>query len=241
MSVTPASVAKNIYHNPLIQGALRESIKVIGRDRLTISRYLKSNPVRRLQIGAGANIRPGWLNTNWYPILLFARQSVFLDATKRFPLPDASFDYIFSEHMIEHVPYDGGLAMLRECLRVLKPGGKLRIATPDMAFVVDLLNPQRTPQQEAYIKWAAASFLPADIPATPISVVNNFVRDWGHVYIYDKATLADSLEKAGFVGITPFKVSESDDPELAGIDNCGRMPDGFMQLESMTFQASKPG
>jgi predicted SAM-dependent methyltransferase len=52
---------------------------------------------------------------------------------------DNTFDYIFSEHMIEHVDHDGAVAMLRECYRVLKPGGTICMATPDLAVIVGLL------------------------------------------------------------------------------------------------------
>jgi predicted SAM-dependent methyltransferase len=57
------------------------------------------------------------------------------------------FDYVFSEHMIEHVSYAEGLLMLRECLRVLKPGGRIRIATPSLEVLLDLYKPSKTPIQ----------------------------------------------------------------------------------------------
>ena len=45
--------------------------------------------------------------------------------------PDNHFDAVHSAHVIEHV-YDP-VAMLKECFRVLKPGGKLVILTPNTA------------------------------------------------------------------------------------------------------------
>ena len=65
-------------------------------------------------------------------------QFVYMDATALFPLPDASFDYIFSEHVIEHMSYADGGRMLRECLGVLKPGGRIRIATPNLVRLLGL-------------------------------------------------------------------------------------------------------
>ena len=76
---------------------------------------------------------------------------------------------------------------------------------------------------------------------TALSVVNNFVRAWGHTFIYDEATLAASMRAAGFVDIKPFKILESDTHELRGLENIGRMEDGFLQLETMTLQGTKPG
>jgi predicted SAM-dependent methyltransferase len=79
----------------------------------------------------------GWLNTDYEPELPIV---MHLDASQRFPFREATFDYIFSEHVIEHISYWDGMKMLAECFRVLKGSGKVRISTPDLAFLVDLTN-----------------------------------------------------------------------------------------------------
>ena len=73
--------------------------------------YMERNSVRKLQIGTGANLLPGWLNTTLYP---FTPGSVFLDASQAFPIPDNSFDYVFSEHVIEHLEFEQAEWMLKE-------------------------------------------------------------------------------------------------------------------------------
>lgn len=62
--------------------------------------------------------------------LLYLQQ----DATVHFPLADASFDWIFCEHLIEHLQPTGALSMLREFQRLLRPGGVIRISTPDLGL-----------------------------------------------------------------------------------------------------------
>lgn len=47
------------------------------------------------------------------------------DAAKCIPLPDASVDAVVSSFFWEHIPPEIKPAMLRECRRILKPGGKL--------------------------------------------------------------------------------------------------------------------
>src|SRR5690348_4800131 len=100
--------------------------------------YLGSARPAKLQVGAGDNVLAGWLNTDRDP----TPGSAYLDATRRFPLPDASFDYVMSEHTIEHLTLEQADSMLAECHRVLKPGGKVRIATPDLHWVTGLLDAQ---------------------------------------------------------------------------------------------------
>jgi SAM-dependent methyltransferase len=90
--------------------------------------YLSTHPVRKLQIGAGGQDMPGWLNSDIAP----GRNETHLDAAARFPFPEGSIHFIYAEQVIEHLDYQDGLGMLRECHRVLAPGGKVRIATPDL-------------------------------------------------------------------------------------------------------------
>jgi predicted SAM-dependent methyltransferase len=204
--------------------------------RPVIERYMAENTVRKLQIGSGSNLLPGWLNADLYP---GSHETLRLDATQRFPFADAVFDRIFSEHMIEHIGHAEGRFMLRECFRVLRPGGRIRITTPDLQFLVDLYRLDKTPLQDAYIAWSAATHVRTDIH-TDTMVINNFVRDWGHRFIYDRKTLEQSLAAAGFVGIEPAALGESADPLFRGLEFESRLPDGFLRLESQTLEAQKP-
>jgi len=107
--------------------------RVARMDQQMVSDYLRSSAVPKLQIGAGKNLLPGWLNTDYDPL----PGAAYLDATTRYPFDADTFALVYSEHIIEHVPYSAGASMLRECFRVLKPGGVLRISTPDLPFLVD--------------------------------------------------------------------------------------------------------
>src|SRR3989344_4506916 len=87
-----------------------------------IANYLSTNEIKKLHLGAGGNILEGWCNTDIYPDM---KKGVFLDVTKKFPFSDNTFDYVFTEHTMEHIELRQGIRMLKECLRVLKPGGQL--------------------------------------------------------------------------------------------------------------------
>lgn len=224
--------------------AWRRSLRQAGRhavrvDETLVQSYLAGHPVRRLHIGCGPHLLDGWLNADYEPK---ARSVLCLDATQRFPLPSDSFDTVFSEHMIEHVPHAGGAAMLSEVFRVLRPGGRVRITTPDFAFLVRLYAASAEPSslQRAYIDWACATFVPNAPQADALFVVNNYVRDWGHQFIYDERCLRAALIRAGFVDVESRRLNESSDPALQGLENLDRMPEGFLALESLTLEARKP-
>src|SRR5207245_635222 len=118
--------------------------------------YLAKSEAPKLHLGCGDNVLAGWLNTDYLPN---SREIMHLDATRPFPFKDETFDYVFSEHMIEHVPHRDGLNMLAECRRVLKSSGKLRISTPNLAFLLDLARTDKSDLQRAYIKWASRTFI----------------------------------------------------------------------------------
>jgi len=200
---------------------------------MTIEEYLSTHDVAKLHLGCGGNFLKGWLNTD---VVLYNPVAVHLDATEVFPIANNQVDYVFSEHAIEHMSYWNGQNMLRESCRVLKPGGRIRISCPNLQFLIDLYtNP--TQLHVDYMTATKPDWAPYP---DPIFTVNNYVRDWGHQFIYDKKTLALCLEAAGFENITEHNIMESSDPELANLEIASRMAPGFLQLETMTLEATKP-
>jgi predicted SAM-dependent methyltransferase len=205
-------------------------------DRKILNNYLKQHQVRKLQIGSGFNILSGWLNSDYQPV---PKDQLRLDATKPFPIDDNEFDYIFSEHIIEHIEYADGLSMLNECFRVLRHNGTIRISTPDLTFLLDLYRKDKSDLQKEYIKWSIDNFIDGADYDDDIFVINNYMRDWGHQFIYDEKTLRTSLEKAGFTNITRRQLNQSDEVAFRDLENELRLPKGFLQMETMTLEAKK--
>jgi len=91
-------------------------------------RLVENDPTPRLHLGCAYTVLPGWVNID-----LFGRvpADVALDVTKPLPFADASIDAIFTEHMVEHLTYQEAFRLARECARVLRPRGVLRVVVPD--------------------------------------------------------------------------------------------------------------
>lgn len=60
------------------------------------------------------------------------------DLHEALPFPDGRFDAIFASHVLEHLEPDAGLSLLRECNRILKYNGILRVVVPDLEEIVRL-------------------------------------------------------------------------------------------------------
>ncbi len=117
--------------------------------RRTVARYLAAADPPRLQIGSGTHLLDGWLNTD---VQIFRRGPVlYVDARRPFPFPDRAFACVFTEHQIEHIARDEAARMLAECHRVLRSGGRIRVATPDLAWVGSLAVPPLGAEQARYV------------------------------------------------------------------------------------------
>ena len=209
------------------------------RERVAVvEEYFQSHTTRKLQIGTGPNALPGWLNTDLEP----SHGTVaFLDARETFPFETTSFDYIFSEHCLEHLSYSDGQSALSECYRVLKPGGRIRVATPNLDNFVALCGLTRNEMQDRYIKWYIDSFTPEFGSYAPGFVVNNLFRLWGHRFIYDPDTLALAMTRAGFCECRWFAPGASEDENLRELEGHGKHTgDDMNRLETMVAEATRP-
>lgn len=207
----------------------------VWRSKSIISRYLASHQIRKLQLGAGGGYLNGWLNTDIDPL----PGQAYLDATQPFPLPDQSMQYVFAEHVIEHLAYQDGLAAFRECYRVLAPGGKVRFATPDLRRFTALLDQAPASYLEAKFKFHEFPDLPA--PVRPAFIINEEMHEFGHRFLYDEATLRNSLTAAGFKSIQRFDPGSSDDAALTGIEVRHNVASvrPVNDYETMVLQASR--
>jgi len=162
-----------------------------------------------INLGAGPFGREGWVNAD-----LECPGNLHLDIRKPLPFADRSARRILAEHIIEHLDfYHEVPRLLRECHRVLEPGGVLRVIVPDMALYCRAYVSE-TPVAFERLGWDLEK-LPKDIP-TPMAILNHVFHQGGeHLWGWDWVTMALALKEAGFGDITRQSYGVSVDPELA--------------------------
>jgi SAM-dependent methyltransferase len=242
--VTPA-VAETFVTGQHFAGRKVRAIRRKAVDPLRITRYLHAEPVRKLQIGTGPNVLPGWLNTDLLPDTYPEHRDeiVFLDATRRFPFDQMTFDYVFSEHQIEHIPEAAARSMIKECFRVLRPGGRLRIGTPDLAVILGLYDEPLDETQRRYVDWVMTRFRPNVRSGNkPCYVINHMFTDHKHQFIYDFETLSAILADAGFAELVRRTPGESDDPMLRAVESHGHAigDEEVNRFETLVVEAVRP-
>ena len=221
--------------HPLVRKYQQLRRTLFRKDRRIIDSYLESHRSPKLQIGASNHLLSGWLNTDLEP----GDGVAFLDATKPFPLSSNCFCFIHAEHMIEHIPVADGVGMLRECHRILRPGGVVRIVTPNLPQIIGLYGSITADTQKQYLDWMAATFTPEAPEPKAVFVINTFFQSWGHRFLYDEATLRGVFRQAGFEDLRVCSLGQSDHSDLKGLENVHRYPPGLLEFESITLEGTK--
>lgn len=143
---------------------------------------------RYLNLGSGPRgiVDPHWLNVDGF---LDKNVHFLLDFSRPWPIPDASMDGVFCEHVLEHFSLEDGIELLKQCVRVLKPGGVARFIMPDAAQIM-----------RAYFdepQFLVDRRLPAS--GLAIETVNIYFRQrYEHLCLYDWALSEYAFTKAGF-------------------------------------------
>ncbi|MGH8678073.1 MAG: class I SAM-dependent methyltransferase, partial [Burkholderiales bacterium] len=96
---------------------------------------MATESVRLLNFGCGATFHPAWVNLDSSPV---SPQVIRHDLREPFPFPANSFDGVYGSHVLEHLEPDAAIRLLKECHRVLKPGGIVRVVVPDLEVIARL-------------------------------------------------------------------------------------------------------
>ncbi len=156
-------------------------------------------------MGCGPSGIDGWLNFDWgvLPILSklsFLRRVLIkfgllannydltwpkiklVDINRKLPLKNNSVKYIYCSHVLEHFEKYETQNILKECFRVLKNGGVMRIVLPDLKMIIKKYN-----NADEFNK----IFFGYDKDKK--NIFNFFIR--GHQWMYDKKSIEILLKQ----------------------------------------------
>lgn len=85
--------------------------------------------MKMVNIGCGSVFHPDWINVDVSPVDPRVRQ---LDVRRALPFSNAEVDVVYHSHLLEHLSRSEASRFLSDCLRILKPGGIMRVAVPDL-------------------------------------------------------------------------------------------------------------
>lgn len=141
----------------------------------------------KLNLGAGDTVVPGYVG-------LDAK-----NANTLYPLgfPDEDIEEIRASHVLEHFPHGDILAILKDWVRALKPGGTLKIAVPDFAWVAQQYLAGASVNAQGYVMGGQVDGL-----------------DF-HKALFDEGALRGLLEQCGLIGIRRWK---------SEIEDCAALP-----------------
>lgn len=132
----------------------------------------------QLHLGCGERYIPGFIHID---VRKFPHVDHVASVDKLDMFEDNSVDLIYACHLLEHFKRNQIEDILKEWYRVLKPGGILRLATPDFEKLV-----------EVYLKHKDLKLILGPLVGRQDYPENT------HYIIFDFATLSEILKKVGF-------------------------------------------
>ena len=95
----------------------------------------------RINLGSGDAPLPGFLNVDALPDA--PGVDLVADISKRLPIEDGVAEVVYASHVLEHFPHAQTLDRLRDWRRVLREGGQLFVAVPDLDVIARMLTDRR--------------------------------------------------------------------------------------------------
>jgi SAM-dependent methyltransferase len=242
-----------------------------------------ATPPARLHLGCGMVTPEGWLNVDgsWGAIVAkhprvqkalskmgigppprpgvsWSASITIHDLRKRFPWKDGAFEAVYASHTLEHVHLNEARGVLRECFRVLKPGGVCRMVVPDLEHQVRLCygeDAQRNGAAGAGEEggdWSGCdTTLAADrllrmmgmrrpsppSGSNPVYRLYRTLNDFrAHKWMYDEESLSARFREAGFAEVARCGCRESRIHAIEAVELPDRVQHGGLAVEGV-----KPG
>jgi predicted SAM-dependent methyltransferase len=166
-----------------------------------------------VHLGCGNALLQGWINLDCYPPPPSNNAEILtLDLRRGLPFSTASVSALFSEHFLEHLPFESVRSViLPEILRVLEPGGKIRIGVPNGEFFVDQYVAYRAGNRDQLFERERRG-------KTPMTMLNEIAHGFGHYFAYDFETFSGLLNATGFINVRRCAPFDTQNDHFKGKD-----------------------
>lgn len=141
-----------------------------------------------LNLGCGSHYIKGWINIDLVSHSNFVLQH---DLTKGIPLDDDTCAVVYHSHLLEHLSREEANFFLKECFRVLKPRGIIRIAVPDLEQLA-----------RQYLQCLQTAL----VEPSPLSHAN---YEWSTIELFDQMTREQGGGEMGKYWQKPDIINES--------------------------------
>lgn len=145
----------------------------------------------KLNLGAGGYPLAGYLSVDADP----ACHPDVCATVPPLPFGDGAAEAVYMGHLLEHYERPEGLALLRECYRVLQPGGQLGVVVPNTRLIL-----------RRWLGGATTTAVGPDQRTYRVADLDDVCALWlfsscqpsRHQWAYDATTLERIVEAAGF-------------------------------------------
>jgi predicted SAM-dependent methyltransferase len=174
----------------------------------------------KINLGSGHWKLEDWVNVD---IDRESQPDVCANLAGGLPFANGVARLMHTEDFIDQLELPQAAEFLRECHRILIPGGVLRVLTPDMRKLAQLYLDD--PHQLKTL-WKSFVGVPLALD-TAGEIFNIGMRFAGHTFLYDEETFKALTARCGF-DARRVEYQQSEIPELRGLDL--RSPENAISL-----------
>ncbi|MBS0569059.1 MAG: methyltransferase domain-containing protein [Proteobacteria bacterium] len=163
----------------------------------------------KVNLGSGDHKLDGWLNVD---LVRKDNPDLVADLSRPLPFTDASLDYIHTEDFFAALTLEQAHDFLRECRRVLKPAGVMRLLTPDLEKLA-----HKYLQEPEWLLKVWDHFVGLPLKTRSACEIFNLGMRLGGKFHYDRPTL---IQVAAACGLRAYETAfgQSEHAPLRGID-----------------------
>jgi hypothetical protein len=216
-----------------------------------------------LQYGCGFSVGKDWLNFDSSPTLRverlpvignvlggiagnsrrFPKQVKYGNIAKGLPIAQNSVRAVYASHVLEHLALDEFRKALGNTFNILEPGGIFRLIVPDLQERARrYVNEASTRSAEASGIFMRTTHLGLEQrPRSLLGWLRLLIGGSAHLWMWDEASIAEELRKAGFISIRRCEFGDADDMMFAQVEDPGRFKDQLLDLRELAIEARKPG